>query len=167
MAKVRNAGGRASLHSQGPADGCCGRSTIAALPVPFEPEVRVRIYPSASFGFETRGGYLFTLAAPVFRFIHTLADGDFYVEFLAVDEDHRGRGIGSRLLGALEDRAREAGTSQFAIDVAGRNKVAQKVYVRHGFETINRWPRTRLVRPNILRMSKGLKTEDAPDRAAA
>lgn len=103
-----------------------------------------------------RMAFMFTLAAPVFRFIHTLANGDFYVEFLAVEEAHRGKGIGSWLLSALEDRAREAGSAQFAIDVAGRNKVAQKVYERYGFETIDRWPRTRLVKANILRMSKPL-----------
>ena len=101
-----------------------------------------------------RMAIMFTLAAPIFRFMHTLATGDFYVEFLAVDEDQRGKGIGSRLLAALESRACETGSAQFAIDVAGRNQVAQTVYERYGFETIDRWPRTRLVRPNILRMSK-------------
>ena len=112
----------------------------------------------AAGGSSLRMAIMFTLAAPIFRFMHTLAAGDFYVEFLAVDEGHRGKGIGSRLLSALEDRAQATGSTQFAIDVAGRNKIAQKVYERYGFETIDRWPRTRLVRPNILRMSKSVST---------
>lgn len=101
-----------------------------------------------------RMSLMFALAYPVLRFLHNYEDGDFYVEFLAVDEAQRGKGIGSQLLSALEDRARETGSTQFAIDVAGRNKTAQKVYERYGFETIARWPQTRLVKANILRMSK-------------
>ena len=103
-----------------------------------------------------RMGLMFALAAPVLRFLHRYAEGDFYVEFLAVDESQRGKGIGSQLLEALEKRARGIGSTQFAIDVAGRNKIAQKVYERYGFETIDRWPHTRLVKANILRMSKPL-----------
>jgi len=99
---------------------------------------------------------MFALAAPVFRFLHTYEEGDFYVEFLAVDEAHRGKGIGSKLIEAMQERALAAGSIHFAIDVAGRNESARRLYERHGFTTINRWPKTRLVRPNILRMRKPL-----------
>jgi len=97
-----------------------------------------------------------TLIAPMMRFLHTYDDGDFYVEFLAVDETHRGQGIGAKLLNSMEDRARDSRSTHFAINVAARNKGARKLYERHGFVTIARWPRTRLVRPNILRMTKPL-----------
>jgi ribosomal protein S18 acetylase RimI-like enzyme len=99
---------------------------------------------------------IYAMIAPMMRFLHTYEDGDFYVEFLAVDEAHRGQGIGSKLLQAMEDRARVRQSTQLAIDVAARNKVAQRLYERYGFVTIARWPRSRLARPNILRMVKKL-----------
>ena len=101
-----------------------------------------------------RIAFMFFLVSPVLRFFHTYADGDFYVLFLAVDEGHRGKGIGSGLLRALEDRARDGASTRLAIDVANRNAVARRLYEHYGFATIDRWPRTRLLRPNILRMVK-------------
>lgn len=99
---------------------------------------------------------MFALATPVLRFLHSYDAGDFYVEFLAVDEAHRGHGIGSKLLQAMEDRARASGCTHVAIDVAARNRRAYRLYERCEFAAIRRWPRTRLVRPNILRMTKPL-----------
>jgi ribosomal protein S18 acetylase RimI-like enzyme len=99
---------------------------------------------------------ILTMIAPMMRFLHTYDNGDFYVEFLAVNEACRGQGIGSTLMQAVEDRARECGATQLAIDVARRNKVAQRLYERIGFTAIRQWPKTRLVRPNILRMIKPL-----------
>ncbi|MBE0636230.1 GNAT family N-acetyltransferase [Candidatus Bipolaricaulota bacterium] len=99
---------------------------------------------------------IYAMIAPMMRFLHTYDDGDFYVEFLAVDEAQRGQGIGSKLLQALEDRARATQSTQFAIDVAAHNKVARRLYERHGFAMVARWPRTRIVSPNILRMTKPL-----------
>lgn len=104
----------------------------------------------------TRISLIYTLIAPMMRFLHTYDEGDFYVEFLAVDEAHRGQGIGSKLLHALEERARDSQSTQLAIDVAARNKIARKVYKSYGFATIRHWPKTRLLRPNILRMTKPL-----------
>jgi len=98
----------------------------------------------------------FFVASPVLRFLHTYADGDFYVQFLAVDERHREKGIGSRLLRALEDRARDSASTRLVIDVVNRNVVARRLYRHYGFTPIDRWPRTRLVRPTLLRMVKPL-----------
>ena len=103
-----------------------------------------------------RISFFFTLLSPMMRFLHTYDDGDFYVEFLAVDPACRGQGVGSKLMQAMEDRARARDATQLAIDVARRNKGAQRLYERHGFVITERWPRTRLVRPNILRMTKPL-----------
>ena len=103
-----------------------------------------------------RISFFFTLLSPMMRFLHTYDNGDFYVEFLAVDEAHRDQGIGFKLMQAVEDRARECGATQLAIDVARRNKGAQRLYERIGFTSIRRWPKTRLVKANILRMTKPL-----------
>lgn len=99
---------------------------------------------------------IYALIAPMMRFLHTYEAGDFYIEFLAVHESHRGLGIGSTLLLELEKRARTSQASRLAIDVATRNATARKVYERYGFATIGRWPNTRLLRPSILRMVKPL-----------
>jgi len=99
---------------------------------------------------------MFALATPVLRFLHSYDDGDFYVQFLAVDDAHRGQGIGSKLIQAMEDRARASRSTHFAIDVARRNKGAHRLYEHQGFKTIRQWPKTRFVRPNILRMTKTL-----------
>ena len=103
-----------------------------------------------------RISFFFALLSSMMRFLHTYDGGDFYVEFLAVDTAHRGQGIGYTLMQAIENRARECGATQLAIDVARRNKGAQRLYERIGFTAIRQWPKTRLVRPNILRMTKPL-----------
>lgn len=98
----------------------------------------------------------FTLLSPMLRFLHTYQDGDYYVGFLAVDEAQRGKGIGSRLMQAFEDRARTCGATQLAIDVARKNQGARRLYERIGFTAIRRWPKTRLMKATILRMTKPL-----------
>ena len=99
---------------------------------------------------------IYAMIASMLRFLHTYDDGDYYIEFLAVDETQRGQGIGSQLLQAMEDRAHANKCTHLAIDVARHNDTARRLYKRHGFTTIRQWPRTRLVRPNILRMTKPL-----------
>ena len=103
---------------------------------------------------------IFLLISRMMRFMHTFADGDFYVAFLAVDETHRGKGIGTRLLGALEKRARSSSATQLALDVERKNKAAQSVYERYGFTTIDHWPKSRIMKPTILRMSKPIEHEE-------
>ena len=96
------------------------------------------------------------LIFPMFRFLHTYDEGDFYLQFLAVEESWRGRGVGSALIEAMKSRARETGSTHYAVDVAARNAGAKKLYERQGFVVQARWPRSRLVRPTILRMVQGL-----------
>lgn len=103
-----------------------------------------------------RISFIFALIAPMMRFLHTYDDGDYYVEFLAVDSAFGGQGIGSSLLQAIEDRAQASGATQLSIDVAARNTRAQRLYKRIGFTVIRRWPCTRWLRANILRMTKPL-----------
>ena len=99
---------------------------------------------------------IFALISPMMRFLHAYDDGNFYVEFLAVDKACQRQGIGFKLMQAIEERAHARGATQLAIDVARRNKGAQRLYERAGFTTIRRWPKNRLVKANILRMTKPL-----------
>ena len=104
-----------------------------------------------------RASALSFVFSPMLRILDSLADGDFYLLSLAVDADHRGRGLGSTLIEAMEGRAREAGATRFSLDVAAKNDGAQKVYRRHGFETYARWPRCiHLRRLGLYRMAKEL-----------
>lgn len=96
------------------------------------------------------------LAWPLLRFLQTCEDGDFYVQFLAVDDAHRRKGIGSRLLRALEDKAIESASTRLALDVESHNAGARRLYERHGFAVSDQWPRSRLFRPTLLRMVKPL-----------
>ena len=103
-----------------------------------------------------RISFFFALLSSMMRFLHTYDAGDFYVEFLAVDEAHRGQGIGLALMETIENRAGKCGATQLALDAARHNKGAHRLYERIGFSAIRQWPKTRLVRPNILRMTKPL-----------
>jgi len=99
---------------------------------------------------------MFALTAPMWRFMHTYEKGDFYLQFLAVDEAHRGKGVGSALIDAMEARGREGGADRFVIDVSGRNPDAQRLYERQGFEACARWPRLALFPPMVRRLAKPL-----------
>ena len=58
-----------------------------------------------------------------------------YLGYLAVQAEYRGRGIGSRLLRAVEDWAREKGAELLLTDTNLRSNVgAVEFYESHGFE---------------------------------
>lgn len=56
------------------------------------------------------------------------------IDGIAVAPGSRGRGIGTRLLVALEDRARDLGKSALRLDVIDRNVRARELYARAGYE---------------------------------
>ena len=56
------------------------------------------------------------------------------VSELAVDEAHRGRGIGRALIAASEAYARDKGARWLRITVLGRNAPARGLYEAYGFE---------------------------------
>jgi len=97
------------------------------------------------------------LGHPLFRIHSSLSEGDFYLQFLAVDEGHRARGIGSALIDAIEDRARARRSTRLVVDVWARNKRAYRLYARRRMAVASRWPR-RFVIPGLglLRMTKTL-----------
>jgi len=99
---------------------------------------------------------ILTLIAPMWRFLHSYEQGDFYLQFLAVDEAHRGRGIGRALMNEMESRGRRYECTRFALDVSGRNPDAQRLYERQGLHVEARWPRLRILPAAVLRMAKTL-----------
>ena len=56
-----------------------------------------------------------------------------HVTTIAVDPEYRGRGVGNRLLTALEERALRYGCRRMTLEVRVSNHVAQRLYRRHGF----------------------------------
>jgi ribosomal protein S18 acetylase RimI-like enzyme len=91
------------------------------------------------------------------RFMATLADGDFYLRSLAVEPSRRGGGIGTLLMAAVEDRARDAGARCLALDVAGKNRDARRLYERLGMTVLGESPRWfGLPDTNLIRMTKPL-----------
>jgi ribosomal protein S18 acetylase RimI-like enzyme len=56
-----------------------------------------------------------------------------YVGDLAVDERHRGMGIGARLMSTCEMTARDAGQTWLRISVMAENDLARRFYARVGF----------------------------------
>ncbi|WP_372674931.1 GNAT family N-acetyltransferase, partial [Aquicoccus sp.] len=63
-----------------------------------------------------------------------------YVNVLACYPEHRGQGIGSRLLGVAEDIGRSEGLRQMSVIVAGNNIGARRLYKRHGYEETDNLP---------------------------
>ena len=56
------------------------------------------------------------------------------VHDLAVVATHRGRGVGTALLGAIEREARARGACKITLEVLEGNAVARRAYARAGFE---------------------------------
>ncbi len=97
------------------------------------------------------------LFAPLMHVIDSIADGDFYVHTIAVDQALRGAGVGSILMDFLEDRARTIGSTRLSLDVSAKNAGARRFYERRGMNIEFQWPR-RLAIPGIklYRMTKVL-----------
>ncbi len=91
------------------------------------------------------------------RILDTLADGDFYLQAIAIDTELRGEGVGSALMDSMEDRARASGSNRLSLDVSAKNEGARRLYGRRGMSVESQWPK-RLVIPGLrlLRMTKTL-----------
>jgi len=96
------------------------------------------------------------LCAPVLRLLSTLADGDFYLESIAVDKALRGEGVGSTLIDHIEDRANAAGASRLSLYVSAKNEGARKLYERRGMTVESGWPRLIFIPQLLVRMTKTL-----------
>lgn len=97
------------------------------------------------------------LAGRKIRFLDHVPDGDFYVRALAVDQEHRSKGIGTMLLERLEIEATTAGSRRLALDVAAKNSGARRLYERFGMTKEAESPRWfGIPNTNIIRMVKDL-----------
>lgn len=95
------------------------------------------------------------LGRPLWRFLDTIQEGDFYLLAIAVDKDQRGKGIGSKLLHFIEDSATSNKSSRLVLDVAADNENARQLYKRRGMQVETQWPRRfRIPRFCLLRMTK-------------
>ncbi len=97
------------------------------------------------------------LFAPLIRITDSIADGDFYLQFIAVDKALRGDGVGSILMDSFEERARASRSTRLSLDVSARNEVAHRFYERRGWNVESQWPK-RLPLPGMkfYRMTKAL-----------
>ena len=97
------------------------------------------------------------LFAPLMRIIESTADGDFYIQAIAVDKELRGDGVGSVLMDSFEERARASGSTRLSLDVSAKNEGARRFYERRGWNVESQWPK-RLAIPGLkfYRMTKGL-----------
>jgi ribosomal protein S18 acetylase RimI-like enzyme len=80
---------------------------------------------------------------PLFRplqELENLAPGSWYVNVLAALPEHRGRGLGTRLLGLADQIARDEGLSRLSIIVADDNTGARRLYQRQGYVEAGRRP---------------------------
>lgn len=69
----------------------------------------------------------------------TARPDEFIVDSLAVSPAARGLGIGTRLLGRAEDKARAMGKDTMSLDAIGENAGAIRLYERMGFKTTRVW----------------------------
>lgn len=74
---------------------------------------------------------------------HPTKPGEFYVEGVAVSEEMRGQGIGSRLFSQLEKMVLKKGAGTISLEVVDTNPKAKALYERLGFRAIKQkkiWP---------------------------
>jgi ribosomal protein S18 acetylase RimI-like enzyme len=64
--------------------------------------------------------------------------GSFYINALATYPEHRGRGLGTKLLEAAHTLASEAGCEILSLEVFGQNEAPLRLYERHGFQAVAR-----------------------------
>jgi ribosomal protein S18 acetylase RimI-like enzyme len=69
----------------------------------------------------------------------TLARDEGHIRMLGVRPDARGRGIGSMLMAACEERARTAGRTLITLNTGGQMEAAQHMYESLGYERGEHW----------------------------
>ena len=100
---------------------------------------------------------MLVLFSPLMRIIDSIADNDFYLQAIAVDEELRGSGVGTILMDSLEQRARASGSTRLALDVSAKNQSARRFYERRRMSIESQWPkRLKIPALRFYRMTKML-----------
>ena len=81
---------------------------------------------------------------------------DVHVYQVWVAPEHRGRGVGQALLGAVIAWARESGVRQISLDVTCSNTAAMRLYARAGFLPTGE---PEPLRPGSPLMKQGMRLE--------
>jgi ribosomal protein S18 acetylase RimI-like enzyme len=76
--------------------------------------------------------------------------GSLYISGLAVAAEHRGQGLGTRLLVAARERARRLGCGTLSLICFAENAGARRLYEREGFTVVDR---RAVVRPPLIHAS--------------
>lgn len=89
---------------------------------------------------------------------------EFIVSSISVSAESRGLGVGTELMNAAEELARELGKKLMSLDVAGHNNDARRLYERLGYR-VTATSRGRLIRwvtrdPVVHHMEKPLAPEE-------
>ncbi len=89
---------------------------------------------------------------------------EFIVSSISVSEQSRGLGVGTRLMNAAEELARESGKNLMSLGVVGQNKDARRLYERLGYG-VTATSRGRLIRwvtgdDVVHRMEKPLSPQE-------
>lgn len=97
-------------------------------------------------------------AALLVAFLRRFGPGrdDFYVWALAVEEELRGRGVGSVLMDFAEEQARARGLARLSLDVEAKNDGARRFYERRGMVVEYGWPGLPFIPAVTFRMAKRL-----------
>jgi len=62
--------------------------------------------------------------------------GLWWVWEVRIDEEHRGRGVGTAVMVLAEDEARATGATELGLNVFGHNSGARRLYERLGYSTV-------------------------------
>ena len=66
--------------------------------------------------------------------------GSYYVSGIAVFPEHRGEGLGRRMLEMAKEKARQGGYGEVSLLVFEQNEGAVELYRRNGFRVVDRAP---------------------------
>ena len=66
-----------------------------------------------------------------------VAPRKYWLDYLIIDPDHRGRGLASQLLEDMESRCRDEGGESIALAVLIENQPALSFYQQYGFAEVN------------------------------
>ena len=94
--------------------------------------------------------------APLMRLNDSIEEGDFYLQFIAVDKAIRVDGVGSVLMDSFEEQAHARGSTRLALDVSTKNEVARRFYERRGWKVESEWPQLWFMPSLSVRMTKPL-----------